>query len=80
MKRLALKRGTVVAIAHPYRATLEFLEQALPTLGAQGIRLVPISELLATSATAGVVAAGESAGRTAALQAKGNEPGRVSAL
>ncbi len=80
MKRLAMKRGTVVAIAHPYRATLEFLEKALPTLREQGIRLVPISELLATSAAAGVAAAGGSAGRTAALPVKGREPGRVSAL
>jgi polysaccharide deacetylase 2 family uncharacterized protein YibQ len=45
MKRLARKRGVVVAIGHPYRATLEFLERALPTLQEQGIELVTISEV-----------------------------------
>ena len=46
MKRLARKRGVVVAIGHPYRATLEFLERALPTLHEDGIELVTISEVL----------------------------------
>jgi polysaccharide deacetylase 2 family uncharacterized protein YibQ len=45
MKRLARKRGFVVAIGHPYEATLELLEQELPKLSDQGIELVPISEL-----------------------------------
>ena len=45
MKRLARKRGFVVAIGHPYKATLELLEKELPRLGDQGIELVPISEL-----------------------------------
>ncbi|NNF40151.1 MAG: divergent polysaccharide deacetylase family protein [Woeseiaceae bacterium] len=81
MKRLAIKRGTVVAIAHPYSATLAFLEKALPTLGAQGIRLVPISELLTTSsAAAGVTVADEAAGRSAALPVIRTEPRRASAL
>lgn len=46
MKRLARKRGFVVAIGHPYKATLELLEKELPKLSGQGIELVPISELV----------------------------------
>ncbi len=46
MKRLARKRGFVVAIGHPYKATLELLEKELPKLGEQGIKLVAISELV----------------------------------
>lgn len=46
MKRLAIKRGTVVAIGHPYPATLALLEQELPKLAEQGFDLVAISELL----------------------------------
>jgi len=46
MKRLARKRGFVVAIGHPYKATLELLEQELPKLRSQGIELVPVSELV----------------------------------
>lgn len=49
MKRLARKRGHAVAIAHPYPATLEFLERELPGLAADGIELVPISHLLQSS-------------------------------
>ncbi|MGI9235431.1 MAG: divergent polysaccharide deacetylase family protein [Woeseiaceae bacterium] len=46
MKVLARKRGFVVAIGHPYEATLALLERELPKLSAQGIELVRISELL----------------------------------
>jgi polysaccharide deacetylase 2 family uncharacterized protein YibQ len=46
MKRLARKRGFVVAIGHPYEATLELLEKELPKLSEQGIELVTISELV----------------------------------
>lgn len=46
MKRLARQRGHVVAIGHPYPATLELLERELPRLAKEGIELVPISELL----------------------------------
>lgn len=46
MKRLARKRGFVVAIGHPYDATLALLERELPGLRAQGIELVTISELI----------------------------------
>lgn len=46
MKRLARKRGFVVAIGHPYESTLRFLEAELPKLGEEGIELVTISELI----------------------------------
>jgi polysaccharide deacetylase 2 family uncharacterized protein YibQ len=46
MKRLADKRGSVVAIGHPHRVTLEHLERELPKLAAQGYELVTISELV----------------------------------
>lgn len=45
MKRLARKRGFVIAIGHPYESTIAFLESELPKLDAQGIELVTISEL-----------------------------------
>jgi polysaccharide deacetylase 2 family uncharacterized protein YibQ len=46
MKRLAKKRGFVVAIGHPYESTLALLEKELPKLSEQGIQLVTISELV----------------------------------
>ena len=46
MKRLATQRGSVVAIGHPYSATLDLLERELPNLAAEGYELVTISELL----------------------------------
>lgn len=46
MKVLARERGSIVAIGHPYPSTLEFLERELPGLAAEGIELVPISEIL----------------------------------
>jgi polysaccharide deacetylase 2 family uncharacterized protein YibQ len=46
MKHLAEKRGTVIAIGHPYPATLALLEQELPKLEAEGFELVTISELV----------------------------------
>lgn len=46
MKRLARQRGQVIAIGHPYPATLELLERELPRLADEGIELVPISELV----------------------------------
>ena len=46
MKRLARKRGVVVAIGHPYESTLKFLEAELPKLAEEGIELVTISELI----------------------------------
>ena len=46
MKRLASQRGSVVAIGHPYAATLELLERELPKLADEGFELVSVSELL----------------------------------
>ena len=46
MKRLADRRGAVVAIGHPYPATLALLEEALPRLESEGYRLVSVRELL----------------------------------
>lgn len=46
MKRLAVRRGQVVAIGHPYPATLELLERELPVLEQEGFELVSVSELV----------------------------------
>ncbi|VAX13865.1 Putative periplasmic protein YibQ, distant homology with nucleoside diphosphatase and polysaccharide deacetylase [hydrothermal vent metagenome] len=42
----ARKKGTALAIGHPYRDTMKVLETWLPTLAKQGIKLVPVSELI----------------------------------
>jgi polysaccharide deacetylase 2 family uncharacterized protein YibQ len=46
LKKLARKRGSAVAIGHPYPETLEVLEAALPALAEEGIELVPLSHLI----------------------------------
>lgn len=46
MKRLAQQHGQVVAIGHPYSATLDLLEARLPELEQEGFELVSISELV----------------------------------
>jgi len=46
MKRVAKRYGSVIAIGHPYAATLELLERELPNLEAEGFILVPISALV----------------------------------
>jgi len=43
---LAKRRGSAVAIGHPYPATLRFLEEQLPRLSDAGIQLVALSRLL----------------------------------
>lgn len=43
---IAHRHGMAVGIGHPYPATLELLESRLGELRAQGIELVPVSELL----------------------------------
>lgn len=53
MKRLALKRGNVIAIGHPYNATLSLLERELPKLARQGIELVAVSELVGAAKAVG---------------------------
>ena len=44
--RLAHRNGSAVAIGHPYPATLEFLEEALPRLDDYQVDLVGIRELI----------------------------------
>ena len=44
--RKAKKNGTALAIAHPKKITLSELEQWLPLLESQGVKLVPVSELI----------------------------------
>ena len=46
MKALARQRGQVVAIGHPYPATLELLERELPRLQAEGFELVTVRDLV----------------------------------
>jgi polysaccharide deacetylase 2 family uncharacterized protein YibQ len=52
LRALSLQRGFAIAIAHPYPATLEILETALPVLAEDGIRLVPASGILRHAKTA----------------------------
>ncbi|HEY5720273.1 MAG TPA: divergent polysaccharide deacetylase family protein [Gammaproteobacteria bacterium] len=51
--REAHSRGSALAIAHPHAETLAVLEEMLPRLDALGVRLVPVSELIARRGTAG---------------------------
>lgn len=42
----AKRRGRAVVIGHPHRETIEYLREALPTLEAQGVQLVTVSQAL----------------------------------
>jgi len=44
--QLARKQGSAVAIGHPHPQTLALLERRLPQLEQQGIRLLPVGELI----------------------------------
>ena len=44
--KLARLHGSAIGIGHPYPETLDFLEQVLPRLAAEGVDLVRVSELL----------------------------------
>ncbi len=55
MKRLARKRGSVIAIGHPYDGTLALLEKQLPQLAADGFELVTVSELVRQEPHADIV-------------------------
>ena len=43
---LAKQRGSAIGIGHPYPETLAALAEELPTLAAQGVELVPASQLV----------------------------------
>jgi polysaccharide deacetylase 2 family uncharacterized protein YibQ len=43
---VAKRRKTAIAIGHPYPSTLQYLEQAIPMLKREGVRLVSVSEML----------------------------------
>ena len=49
--KIARQRGTAIAICHPYKETLAFLEMAIPLLASEGIEIVPASNLLALQQT-----------------------------
>ncbi len=43
---MALKKGSVVVIAHPHALTMEILEQAIPSLLLKGVRLSSVGEVI----------------------------------
>ena len=53
LKHLARLQGSAVGIGHPHPETLDFLEQQLPQLAAEGIELVSISSLVKSRVVAG---------------------------
>jgi len=62
VERIALQRGSAIAIGHPHPATLAALAAWLPELAARGFQLVPISALVREDPAAGhVVQVGEGA-------------------
>jgi uncharacterized protein len=44
--QVAREKGFATGIGHPYEATLEYLEKAIPTLTRMNIELVPVSEMI----------------------------------
>jgi len=44
--RIAKKRGAALAIAHPRKNTLKYLEKRLAQIDEDGVRLVPVSEII----------------------------------
>ncbi|PCI32777.1 MAG: hypothetical protein COB54_06685 [Alphaproteobacteria bacterium] len=46
LEKMALRRGSAIAIGHPYGETIEALSRWLPTLKQKGIVVVPLSHLI----------------------------------
>ena len=46
LKKIASRQGFAVGIGHPYPATLEYLEKAIPTLRQDGYELISISRII----------------------------------
>jgi polysaccharide deacetylase 2 family uncharacterized protein YibQ len=44
---VAREKGFATGIGHPYAATLDYLEKALPSLAALNIELIPVSQMIA---------------------------------
>ncbi len=44
--KVAKRKGSAIAIGHPYDTTLSLLEKAIPQLESEGLKLVPVSELI----------------------------------
>jgi len=44
--QVANEKGFATGIGHPYEATLEYLEQAIPTLSQLNIELIPVSQMI----------------------------------
>ena len=44
--KIARQKGSAIGIGHPYTATLEYLEQAIPRLDSSQYQMVTVSELL----------------------------------
>ncbi|MBT4162197.1 MAG: divergent polysaccharide deacetylase family protein [Gammaproteobacteria bacterium] len=44
--KLARRRGTAIAIGHPYRSTLQYLTHAIPILEQEDIKVISISEMI----------------------------------
>ena len=56
--------GYAIAIAHPHPHTIQFIKQHLDELEEQGIRLVPVSELIANNHKTGEIRNVASTGTT----------------
>ncbi len=72
---LARHNGSAVAIGHPHGATLDFLEQRLPQLEAEGIRIVSVQTLLQQRQLPATHQAAQPSA-TELASANGNDPAR----